>query len=404
VAALPNELKMAQMVMMGVYGDKLTPKLTEEFSANHVGGVIVMTAPTPAKAGEKNALQRFIDAQKIPPLAATDQEGGKPATDIGAVSRFEVPDSVTLGGYMPTATKVASTMTPAAAEKMYTKNFAYLKSQGINMNFGPVADLIPSSGTNELAGRQYSTDPTKASAYVAANVRAADLADILPVVKHFPGNTMNTDIHSATSKNYADLEKSDLLPFKAAGKTNAAIMIGNMIVPNLTAGQPASLSLAANKAARNLGYDFTITDALNAKAINLPAATAVVKAWEAGNNMALIVGPDKGLTLTKQFMAIDAYANKELKNGNLTQAQINTAFAGVIAEKQEAGINITACDLRAALPSNAADAAGAAAKESSTSSTSAPKVTNPVSTPSATEAAKKVSVSTATPTVAAAKN
>lgn len=338
IRQLPDEFKIGQMVMVGVASADITPTFTKAFADNNIGGLTVMTQPAAAPKGQLNAVQKLAAAADIPPLVSTDQEGG-------GVQRF-VSKSVTS---LPWADQMPTMYTPDEATALYEANYAYVKAQGVNMMLGPVADLAPAAGvTDELPHRQYSTNPSVASEYVEANLAAAKAAEVLATAKHFPGGTIkNTDVHSATVKPLADLEKSDWLVFKEAAKPKykAAAMMSNSIVPNLTNGQPASLSKAANEAAREMGFKYTVTDALNAKSISLPLNQAVVKALEAGNNVALFVDPSNGAKLNEEMDAIQTFAAAEIKAGHLTEKQLDQDFRGLLLMKRAAGLAVHGCEL-----------------------------------------------------------
>lgn len=329
IQQLPTDFKINQMVMVGVASADITAAFTKEFAATHIGGLTVMTQPPEAAQGQKNVVQKLADSAAVLPIISTDQEGG-------GIERY-TSKAVT---NLPWADQMPALYTPDQAEALYEANYKYVKSQGVNMLLAPVADLAPTDiASDELPHRQYSTNPSVAAEYVQASLEAANANGMLSAVKHFPGGTIkNTDIHSATIKSYAALEQSDLPVFKAAAKPKykAAVMVSNSIVPGLTDGQPASLSKAANEAAHQLGFKYTLTDALNAKAITLPLNQAVVKALEAGNNMALFVDPSNGTKLTAEMQQIDAFAAAEIKAGNLTEKQINHDFRGLLAMKQQA--------------------------------------------------------------------
>jgi beta-N-acetylhexosaminidase len=123
------------------------------------------------------------------------------------------------------------------------------------------------------------------------------------VLKHFPGHGhASGDSHTGgvVTPSLDQLKNLDLEPYRnLVSQTPVGVMIGHMVVPDLTDGNPASLSLQAVALLRSgTGYggprfDGPIfTDDLSTmKAITdrYPVPEAVLKALQAGNDNALWV-------------------------------------------------------------------------------------------------------------------
>ncbi len=161
-----------------------------------------MTWPAGATGAQLRAFKR---AGKLPLLISTDEEGG-------TVQRFRRV------GVLPSASKVASTMTPAQAEQMIAAHAAKLHALGVDVANAPVVDVRPLQGLGPIGSRSFSTDPNVVSAFASAYVKGWESAGVLPVLKHFPGHgSASADSHTAEAVTppLSQLRQRDLLPYAA---------------------------------------------------------------------------------------------------------------------------------------------------------------------------------------------
>jgi beta-N-acetylhexosaminidase len=325
VSELPNKVKVAQKLLFAVYSDQVKSE-TPILAAAHIGGVIIMT---PATAKQIAALK---DALSIAPLIGVDQEGG-------VVQRY------TSEGIVPGAAEMANNY---SANQAYTKYFAdstFLRGLGVTTNFAPVVDVL-SGDNNPLPGRLYSSNATTVTEYAGAAIRAANDAGITPVIKHFPGlgsANGNTDYGSAKTDSLAVLKTRDLIPYQKLAAPNVDVMVSNAVVPGLTNGQPAVWSAAAVALLRDMGYQNAVvyTDSLTAKAIPGTLADAVVKSWQAGVDISVVVQTRQDTPQLNDIVQdIITSATRALRAGLLDQDEINQSLVRIFARK---GIN--PCDI-----------------------------------------------------------
>jgi beta-N-acetylhexosaminidase len=311
--------------MVAVYSDLLEGELPI-LANNNLGGIIAMDAISSAQ------VQSITDAVPDAPFIAVDQEGG-------TVQRYKQE------GILPGAYDMTQGFT---VDQAYTKYFAdnmYLKGVGITTNFAPVVDVL--SGTyNPLPGRLYSSVPDEVVDYARASVRAAQAAGITPVVKHFPGlgsASGNTDFGSTTTDSIDVLKTRDLVPYRSLSSLHPDAMVGNMIVPGLTDGQPAVWSADAVSLLRSLGYEQAViyTDSLTAQAVPGAIGDAVVKAWQAGIDVAVVVQTkDQTANLSQTVDEITTVARNTLSQGVLSKRQLVESNLRIFARK-----NINPCNL-----------------------------------------------------------
>lgn len=325
IQSLPNDMKLAQKLMFAGYPNTLAD-LPIGSGQSQIGGVILMNEVSGASAAELK--RRF----SINPLVATDQEGG-------SVARFQS------FGNLPGAQEMALSHSHQDAYKIYLENFRKLKDVGVSVNFAPVIDVL-TPPHNPLPGRMYSTDPAVVVAYAEQLIRASQAAGIHPVVKHFPGlgsASGNTDFEVATTDPIDILKTRDIPPYKDLSKYHPDAMVSNAVTPGLTNSQPAIWSKQAVDLLRGLGYKDAIlySDSLTAEAVPGPLSEAVVKSWQAGIDVAVIVQSEEDSQSIGDYMSeIFSIAKNLLSNGDLSQDDINSSMLRIMNRK-----NINPCSL-----------------------------------------------------------
>lgn len=196
-----------------------------------------------------------------------------------------------------------------------------LAYSGINVVFGPVADLLANYDNKVVSQRTYGGDPERVSQFVRQAVKGYSDGGVIPTLKHFPGHgSVSADSHKTLpidNTDREDLHLAHLPPFIAGIDSEAPIvMLSHVAYPEIS-GEiiPASLSPEIVTLLReDLGFDGVIlTDALGMKAVSggtyrIPQAS--IDALNAGVDLLLITGPNKA-TSTHQKL-ISAVNNNEI--------------------------------------------------------------------------------------------
>ncbi|MDO8390568.1 MAG: glycoside hydrolase family 3 N-terminal domain-containing protein [Actinomycetota bacterium] len=281
----------------------------------HVGGVIVMT-PEAAALGTLAADLAALDA--LSPhglLVATDEEGG-------AVQRLRA-----LG--VLASQESMSTMALADARAVVEQHARLVAGVGIDVVFGPVADVRPELGDDPLGdGRLFLGDPENVATWAQMYVAAWQSAGIMPVLKHFPGHgSASADSHDqlAVTPPVAALRARDFVPYVLLADSGAGAMVGHLAVPDLTGGEPASRSAAAVAVLRDeLGWGDALlfTDGLGMNGVGLPEQQAAVLAVQAGIDVVIFTE----IGATGEVIAALAAA---VANGSLPEARVNESAARV---------------------------------------------------------------------------
>jgi beta-N-acetylhexosaminidase len=277
---LPPGAQAGQLLMVMV----TSPQLATDTLTEGLAGGFGLKGRQSADVAEEIAAA-VADAP-VAPFVAGDEEGGT-VQRLGAA----IED-------LPSAADLAEG-TPSEAGTLFAQYAADMAALGINMNFGPVADV--GSGS-DLGSRSFGDDPSIVASFTDAIISAQEGAGIASIVKHWPGIGGGDSDPHLTLDDLAPIEElraSDLVPFERAIDAGASgIMIAHAVVPGLTGvEEPASLSRAAitDELRGRQGFDgLVVTDSLGMGAIvdTTPQDEAAEAAILAGADVALLSGTD----------------------------------------------------------------------------------------------------------------
>lgn len=233
----------------------------------------------------------------LPPLVvATDQEGG-------AVSR--------LSPLVEPQPALATLLDADVSDKeLAQRAHAYgaqqgraLAALGITLNFSPVVDLRPGRAPGRwdlhtrIDERAISADPAITAQVALAYEQGLESAGVRGTLKHFPGLAgVTEDTHHFAAVLHtpaARLATHDWKPFQEVSKqSDAAIMLGHVILPELDAEHPVSFSrrIVRQVIRGEWGYQgLLVTDDLTmGAAYNRGLCDATVRALGAGVDLLLI--------------------------------------------------------------------------------------------------------------------
>lgn len=224
---------------------------------------------------------------KIPLFISIDYEGGTVYTPI------------TLGfDYLPT-----NMMLSAARDEEGAATIAYLaglelRRAGVHINFSPVLD-VNSNPHNPIIGvRSFGSDPASVTRMGGALINGFKAADIVSVVKHFPGHgDTSADSHydvPVVRASYSQLQKIHLAPFEVAVKQGVpGVMTGHILYPALDNKNVATFSrpILQDLLRGTMGFKgLIVTDSLDMKSATsyctIPGCA--VRALESGADMILL--------------------------------------------------------------------------------------------------------------------
>lgn len=202
---LSTEELVDQVILAGIEGSDPSSDAIADLGTQQLGGVLIGSANwNGAGPGAKLIAAIRQAASKdgaIPPLIATDQEGGayRTLTDLPPQQReIEIGDRGD----------------PRLAERWGEDGGRALAGAGIDLNLAPVADVATLD--SPIADRAFSDDPAVAAQMTAAAVAGCRDAGIACAVSHFPGlgaASQDTDQGPASvGLDPATLRSRDLAP------------------------------------------------------------------------------------------------------------------------------------------------------------------------------------------------
>lgn len=291
------------------------------------GGVILMGRNAGNPDEVRRLTRRIAAACKVPPLIATDQEGGRVQRLTDGFTPIPRMKKLAVQG----ARQVGITAASVAAE---------LRDVGVMVNFAPVCDVPVHPDDTVIGDRAFSSNPIQASLLVAEYVRGAQ-PTVSCCAKHFPGHGgVGVDSHHALPAFNSTREELEfhLQPFRGAIAAGvAAVMVGHIAVPALDdSGAPATLSapIVTGLLREQLNFrGLVVTDDLDMKALpqNVPGDIAV-RALSAGCDLLLWCH-----AADKAKAALQAI-NEALENGTLSRERVQDALDRVKWAKTRLGL------------------------------------------------------------------
>ncbi len=324
LAKLNPRQKLGQLLTVGVTGTADAVNVVRE---SQVGGIFIggWTDQSLLTAGGVAQVQ---GAANVPVMVTIDEEGGR-------VSRV-----ANLIGVAPSAREAAATMTPEQVYGLTLERAKAMKGLGITVDFAPDVDVSSQPDDSVIGDRSYSNDPDTVTQYGDAVIRGLNDGGLGAVIKHFPGHGSGSgDSHTGavSTPPLSELQATDLVPFRSLVTSGAAVMVGHLDVPGLTApGIPASISPAAMNLLRTgTGYGAApfdgviFTDDLGGMAA-ITSRLSIPQAVEA----ALVAGADDALWITTtEVPAVLDQLERAVAEGRLPADRVDASVLRVARYK-----------------------------------------------------------------------
>ena len=260
-----------------------------------------------------NNINYYQENSDIPMIIGVDEEGGtvvRVSSNANLADEcFKSPQELfNLGGY-------------EEIKKDTEEKSNLLKSLGINLNLGPLAD-VSTNVDDFIFDRSFGKSAEETAQYVKNVVETAKENKISSTLKHFPGYGNNTDTHTGSAydeRPYDEFLSSDFIPFKAGIDAGAeSILVSHNIVKSIDAENPASLSKKVIDILRN-DMKFTgiiMTDDLSMSAISdntayIPEVMAVM----AGNDMLIVSDLERSYNLL-----LSAVLNNDISEDRINES------------------------------------------------------------------------------------
>lgn len=295
----------------------------------HPGGFVLFAEDFRGQTPEsiRDILQQYQSASPIPLLIAVDEEGGT-VNRVSAHTAFR-------GKPFPSPRDSFATAGMDMVLSMEIEKGYLLSSLGINVNLGPVCDVV-TNPKSFMYSRSLGEDPVVTAAFAVGASRQLASFGVGSVLKHFPGYGDNPDTHIGTAednRSLEELEKRDLVPFILATRMGCdAIMVSHNTVTAMDPDFPASLSPAVHRYMReDMGFDGVIvTDDL--------AMGAIRKRYGAGESAVLAVLAGNDLICTTDYARQYGAVLEAVESGRISMEQLNASVERILRWKQSLGL------------------------------------------------------------------
>lgn len=320
--------KIGQMIITGFNGSEYNDDMDRLINEYKVGGVILF-ARNIEDSNQMIDLTRALQENNnnLPLFISIDEEGGRVSRLPDDVEKF--PSAFTIGLINNQQTAYEN-----GKEIGYT-----LKRLGINLDYAPVLDIYSNENNTVIGDRAFSTEESIVSTMGIATMEGIEDADIIPVVKHFPGHG-DTEVDShyglpIVYKTLEELRNFEFIPFVKAIESGCdVIMVSHIILNEVDSSNPASLSkiVISDLLRKDMGFDkVVIIDDMSMGAITsiMSIEEACIKSIEAGCDI---------LLLGNAYEEIEQVINSiklKLYNGEISEEQINKSVKRILELKKK---------------------------------------------------------------------
>ena len=338
LAEMTEAQRIGQLFSVGLDKNRLDAASRDMIVANHFGSVWYRAKTTIGVAG----VRKVADAvQKLATMEATDgvhffiaanQEGGL-IQALAGPGFDTIPSAVDQGKLLP-----------ADLQARATRWGQQLLAAGVNMDFAPVADVVPpgTDAQNAPIGqleRDYGHDPTTVASHVGAFIHGMRAAGVATTAKHFPGLGRvegNTDFTSQVVDTVTTSDDSYLKPFARAATVHVPfVMVSLATYDRMDPDHLAAFSktIIETVLRQDLGYGgVVISDSLTADAVSdIPPGRRAIDFIEAGGDM-IVLGPIDVAVPMAQAVAARA------KTDSAFRARVDQSALRILAAKEAAGL------------------------------------------------------------------
>jgi beta-N-acetylhexosaminidase len=330
--------RIGQLFIIGLIHDRLDAPERAAIAQFHFGSV-TFTEKSYAGVAAIRAVADAVQALATPAATsgvrffiAANQEGGLIQSLAGP--GFDViPSAVDQG-----------TMAPADLEARAERWARQLRIAGVNLDFAPVADVVPAGTEDRNAPigqlkREFGHDPSMVSSHVAAFVGGMQKIGIATTAKHFPGLGRvegNTDFTAAVVDDVTTRHDAFLTPFASAVHAHVPfVMVSLATYERIDADHLAvfSRTIIGGVLRQELAFKGVVmSDALGAKAVSaIPPAARAIDFVDAGGDM--IISNSSGTATTMaQALASRAATNRAFR------ARVDDAALRVLRAKEAFGL------------------------------------------------------------------
>jgi beta-N-acetylhexosaminidase len=237
---------------------------------------------------------------------------------------------------------IAATGDPKLAYEAGKYTALEARAAGVQWVFAPDADVNNNPDNPIINIRSFGEDPASVAQYVTEFVRGVQDNGALATAKHFPGHgNVSVDSHISLPTipgTPADLEKTELLPFRAAIAAGVgSIMPGHLAVPALEPDPEVPATLSRNILTGLLREDMKFRGLVISDALDMGGVTQNYSPGEAAVR-SVLAGTDVLLMSPSPDAAI-AGLEEAVKSGRIPEKRIDASVRRILAAKARLGLN-----------------------------------------------------------------
>jgi beta-N-acetylhexosaminidase len=318
------EESVGQRLVIGIPGTKITPDIVRNFRELNAGGVILYRRNFDSPVQIKKLIADLEEALGRKLLVTADQEGGRVIMFRDGITVF--PDNLAAG---------------AAGKIDYARQQGEIEAKelrrlGLDVNLGPVLDVLTNAYSPNIGIRSYGSDWSLVAQMGAARIAAMQLGGLSACAKHFPGKGhAPVDAHlglPVIPSTWQEMEAVHLRPFVAAIQAGVDMVMSSHPYypkldpyPNMIA--TFSKKIICDYLRGELNFTGVIaSDDLEMGAIKAicPTGEAGILATQAGHDL-LLVCHDLKAQQEVYSRLLEAYKSKQLSLKELEEsiARIN---------------------------------------------------------------------------------
>lgn len=325
----PDE-KIAQLIVVAAFSNRdgeHEQQILKLIREQKIGGLIFFQG---GPVRESRLINTYQAASKVPLLMAMDAEWG---LGMRLDSTISYPYQMTLGAIQ----------NDSLIYEMGVEVARQLKRAGLHINFAPVVDVNNNAENPVINFRSFGENKNNVTRKAIAYMRGMQDNGILTTAKHFPGHgDTGTDSHYALPQiihSRQRLDTLELYPFRELIKAGVGgVMVAHLNIPALDSARgPSTLSkrIVTGLLRNELGFTgLVVTDAMNMKGVTASNPPGVV------DKDAILAGNDM-LEFTEDVSKTISEIRKAIKDGKITQKEIDERCRKILAIKYWAGLNHT---------------------------------------------------------------
>ena len=301
---------VGERLMIGLPGPTLRDEDVRLFRDTRAAGLILYRRNFESPAQLAALLSALESALGRRLLVSTDHEGGRIVMLGRGVTIF--PDNLAVG--------TAGEETFAHREGLIEAH--ELRRLGVDLNLGPVLDVLTERYSPNIGIRSYGKDPKIVSRYGVARIRGMTRGGVAACPKHFPGKGHSPlDAHLRLPRiesTWDEMHGTHLPPFLDAIAAGVeCVMTSHPVYPNLDpSGVPATFSrlIVENYLRGQVGFrGVIVSDDLEMGAVSetCPIGEAAVRTADAGHDLLLVCHTEPAQRAAASAL-VDAYRTGRL--------------------------------------------------------------------------------------------